>query len=147
MSLTPYNHPYDLLRDPFTTDRLFGNTLNRINRWMGLQSTDLRLDVEKKDENNFEVTAEIPGVRAENIQLQPEDNVLRIQVEKKEEREHKDDTMVHSERSYGLISRTIPFPSKIDIEKSTSTLENGLLKIHVVLTQGEGPRQINVKEV
>src|SRR6516164_8111324 len=74
------------------------------------------IDIVEKD-NHYEVTAELPGLDAKNIDLQLSDGVLTIKGEKKEEKEEKSKDRYVSERRYGSFRRSVQLPSSIDAGK------------------------------
>jgi HSP20 family protein len=83
------------------------------------------------------LTAELPGLTRENIEVSFEDDVLTIRGEKKEERkeekaEEKDRVTYHLvERSYGAFSRSFVMPRTIDPSKITADFEAGVLKVRL----------------
>ena len=58
-----------------------------------------------------------------------EDGYLTVRGEKRSNVEDKSNGRYFSERSYGMISRTIPLPADIDIDKTEASFSNGVLKI------------------
>jgi len=77
----------------------------------------------------FDIRAELPGVKKENLDIDIEDNYLRINATKIDETSEEDKNYKHSEFSYGEFSRTIQLPEEIDIDKTEAKLEHGVLKI------------------
>ena len=80
---------------------------------------------------SYKVTAELPGLDAENLEVSVEDGVLRIAGEKKERREENERGYRISERSYGSFERLITLPSTADPEKISAKFKNGLLTVTV----------------
>ena len=68
----------------------------------------MRIDVSEKD-NAYEVKADIPGVKKEDINVRIDGNIVQIDAEVKREKETKGngDKVLRSERYYGTISRTL----------------------------------------
>jgi HSP20 family protein len=85
--------------------------------------------VESKDA--VEVTAELPGMDEENIDLRLADGVLTIRGEKRSERDEEDeDKNWHvMERSYGSFSRSIPLPFDPDASQVEAKFDKGVLRI------------------
>ena len=85
--------------------------------------------VESKDA--VDVTAELPGMDEENIELTLADGVLTIRGEKKTERdeEDKDKSWHVVERSYGSFSRSIPLPFDPDASQVEAKFDKGVLRI------------------
>jgi len=91
-----------------------------------------RIDIaESKDA--IDLTAELPGVDEQDVDVTLDDGVLTIRGEKKAERDEKDkDKNWHVvERSYGSFSRTISLPFDPDSAKVEAKFENGVLHIHL----------------
>lgn len=84
------------------------------------------LEVHQSDDK-LEITAELPGVRQEDIDLHVEDGVLTLSGEKRSERT--DQERGYSERSYGRFERSISLPSNVDEEACKAEFRDGVLKI------------------
>lgn len=84
------------------------------------------LDV-RQDDGKMEITAELPGVREEDIDLSVEDGVLTLRGEKK--RTWRDEERGYSERSYGSFERRITLPSTVDEDKCSADFKDGVLTI------------------
>lgn len=81
-------------------------------------------------DKQVEVTAELPGLDAQNIDINiSTDGYLTITGEKKNETEQKSKGYYFSERAYGIISRSVPLPEGIDTEKADAEFDKGILKI------------------
>lgn len=81
-------------------------------------------------ENELEVTAELPGMNEDDIDITLARDVLTIKGEKKQETEDKGDNYYRMERSYGKFSRVIPLPADVvDNENVEATFKNGVLTI------------------
>jgi HSP20 family protein len=86
------------------------------------------IDIVDKD-NHYEVTAELPGLDAKNIDLQLSDGVLTIKGEKKEEKEEKTKDRYVSERRYGSFRRSLQVPTSVDADKIDASYKSGVLTI------------------
>ncbi|MES2493408.1 MAG: Hsp20/alpha crystallin family protein [Pseudomonadota bacterium] len=84
------------------------------------------LEVHQTDDL-VEITAELPGVREEDIDLQVEDGVLTLSGEKRSHRT--DQEHGYSERSYGRFERTISLPANIDEDACRAEFRDGVLRI------------------
>jgi HSP20 family protein len=85
----------------------------------------------KDRENEYELIAEVPGMKAEDIDLKVTEGVLRLSGERKDEREGKENGFLFSERHYGHFERAIQLPAGVDESKITAKAHNGLLSIHL----------------
>ena len=61
---------------------------------------------------NYEVCAELPGVKKEDLDIDIDKNYMTINAEKKEEKTENDDGYKKSEFKYGSFSRTVYFPEE-----------------------------------
>jgi HSP20 family protein len=89
-----------------------------------------RIDI-SEDKENINVTAEIPGVKKENIKITLQDNILTIEGEKKKEEEKKETNVFRSERMYGSFKRCFTLPHEVDSEKVQAKFEDGKLDIQM----------------
>ena len=78
---------------------------------------------------DYEVRAELPGVKKEDLDIDIDKNYMTISAEKKEENVVDEKTFKKSEIRYGSYSRTVYFPEEINIDKTEAKLEHGILKI------------------
>jgi HSP20 family protein len=101
-----------------------------------------------EEKDAFLVTAELPGLKAEEIQINVEKNVLTLSGERKlEQKEPKDEKAgyVRLERAYGAFTRSFVLPETADGEKVDANLSDGLLKVRIPKRASAQPRKITVK--
>src|SRR5258705_14016208 len=72
-----------------------------------------KIDVTETD-NEIQVTAEMPGIDQNDVEVLLEDQRLIIRGEKKEEREDRDRNYHVRERMHGAFSRSLPLPFSPD---------------------------------
>jgi HSP20 family protein len=92
-------------------------------------------------EGGYKITAELPGIEPENVEVTFEEGMLRIAGEKKEEREEKERGYRLSERSYGAFERMIQLPSSAEPDKIDASFKNGVLTI-LIPKSAEAKRNI-----
>lgn len=90
----------------------------------------MRLDVAEKD-NAYEVKADIPGVKKEDINVRIDGNVVQIDAEVKREKETKGEggKVLRSERYYGTVSRTFSLAEDVDEDKADAAYADGVLTL------------------
>jgi HSP20 family protein len=88
------------------------------------------------------VTAELPGLDEEDIEIQVDDDVLVLRGEKRTESNDKDHR--YSERYYGRFERRIALPAEVDEDRANASFRNGVLT--VTLPKTERARQ-SVKRI
>lgn len=87
-----------------------------------------RIEIKDK-EKAIIVSAELPGMNAEDIEVTCENGLLTITGEKKETQEDCGAGYCFTECSYGSIRRQIPLPEGIETDKISADYEKGILKI------------------
>ena len=137
----PYRETGSL--DRFT--RLFGGGLQRRDRdeEMSLGAWIPPVDiVEERDK--ILLTAELPGFKENEIEIQMEGGTLTIRGERKSEVEKEGRKYHRVERLYGQFVRSFTLPNNVDRENIKATFANGLLKIEMPKREEAKPRQIKV---
>lgn len=85
----------------------------------------------KENDDNYEVSAELPGMKEEDINITMKADSLVLEGEKKSERKEEDKGYYASEISYGSFYRTIPLKDDVDEENVKAEYKDGVLKIHL----------------
>lgn len=86
------------------------------------------VDVNEKDAA-FEITAELPGLDAKNVQVSVQNGILTISGEKTEEKEEKSKNQYVSERRYGSFQRSFQVPEAVHEDKIEASFDKGVLKV------------------
>jgi len=97
-------------------------------------------------EKEFLLTAELPGVRTEDLELTIAGGVLTIKGGRHHTPEVPEERFRRSERFRGSWQRTIPVPERVKHQELTAEFQNGVLKIHLPKAEETTPRQIPVVE-
>ncbi|HEY7304888.1 MAG TPA: Hsp20/alpha crystallin family protein [Bryobacteraceae bacterium] len=137
-------NPFALMRE-FTRemDRAFSTS------WGGeLPSQGWMPALEVKEVNgNLVVTAELPGIKTEDLKVEVTDDALTIQGERKQEKKEEKEGVYRSERSYGRFYRSIPLPDGAKTEQIKAQMNDGILEIKVPVQETkQKSRQIPVSE-
>jgi HSP20 family molecular chaperone IbpA len=82
-------------------------------------------------DNAFQVTAELPGLEPNDIELSFNRGSLTISGEKRQEHEEKQQGYHRVERSYGRFSRSVQLPEGVDGDKIEAGFKNGVLTVTV----------------
>lgn len=98
------------------------------------------LDV-KETNQGLELTAELPGVSENDIELSLDNDILTIRGEKREERKSEQRGLHMQERSYGTFQRSLRLPYAPDPNSVTANFDKGVL--HVMLPR---PQQAQAKD-
>jgi HSP20 family protein len=134
--------------------RFFGGTspfspLDTAAQRTGLPSLDMTgaispaIDI-TETENAIELTAELPGLSEDDVEIELKDGRLTIRGQKNVTHDAKGDLRI-SERSYGSFARTMTLPDTVDIEKITAQFDKGVLHVSMPKTEPKEPsRKIKV---
>jgi len=138
------------VRSPFQElERMRQQMDNFMNRVSGEDMSSLHAGVFpsinlSEDPDTYYVRAELPGISAEDLDIQTDGNNLSISGERKIEAE-KDGVRYHrKEREAGKFSRAISLPGDINPEGVSASLKEGLLKIIVPKAEKAKPKQISI---
>ena len=96
-------------------------------------------------EGEYQIKAEIPDVKKEDVKITLEDGVLTIQGQRKQEKEDKGTKYHRIERSYGSFARTFSLPDVIEVEKVKAEFKDGVLHLHLPKSEKAKPKTIEVK--
>jgi HSP20 family protein len=99
----------------------------------------------RQDGEDLVVTAELPGLARDEIDITVHDGVLTIASEHKTEKET-DEAQYHvRERTYGAVSRSFRLPKTADGEHVAAQLADGVLTLRIPTLEEAKPRRIEVK--
>ena len=118
----------------------------RISRPLAIaEPGDIRLDVTENDKD-YQVRAEIPGAKKEDMRVHVDGNFVSISAEVKKDKEEKSGGRVLVKESYyGRISRGFSLAHEIDDKAVTAKLEDGVLKLTLPKREGSGARAIPIQ--
>ncbi len=102
------------------------------------------VDISETD-GEYQIKAEIPDVKKEDVKVTLEDGVLTIQGERKQEKEEKGKKYHRIERSYGSFVRSFSLPDLVDEEKVQAEFKDGVLNLHLPKAEKAKPKAIEVK--
>jgi HSP20 family protein len=81
------------------------------------------------------VKAELPDVDKKDIHVTVSDGTLKIEGERRHEKEEEDETYHRVESFYGKFSRSFVLPSDADEKKIKADSKNGVLRVHLPKTE------------
>lgn len=134
--------------DPFAVDTV-DDVLRRFLRPARLEgmpeAPQIRLDVQESD-NAYQVKAELPGVKKEDIHVSVDGNYVNISGEVKQEiDEKKDGKVLRSERYFGSVSRAFSLASEVDDSAVIAKLDNGVLSLTLPKKAAAKAKRINIE--
>jgi HSP20 family protein len=98
-----------------------------------------------RDKGKLVVRVDMPGIKAEEIKIEVEDDILTVSGEHEESREEKDEKFVRRERRYGSFLRSIALPAGVDSDKVAATVNDGVLEVTVPLSQETKKKAVEIK--
>lgn len=116
----------ELMREPLAGWDYF-------DRWFGDFSPSVfqpRIDV-VDDGDALRITAELPGMERDDVEISAEEGYLWLRGEKKLESRSEEKGCYRVERAFGQFQRTIPLPEGTDIDKIQASFDKGLLTIRL----------------
>ncbi len=98
-----------------------------------------------EDKDHYYVRAELPGIKADELDLSVTADSLSITGERKIGVEKENARYHRREREAGKFSRMISLPSQVDPEKAEARSANGVLTVVLPKARASKPKQISVK--
>ena len=135
--------------DPFNelVDDLFKGFLVRPVSYNGQGEALPRMKVDVAERNGaYTVAAELPGVRKEDIQVSIDGAEVTLSAEVKREQEAgKDERVLHTERTYGKLSRSFTLPQEVDETKAEAKFKDGILELTLPKKAAAQRKQISIQ--
>jgi HSP20 family protein len=104
------------------------------------------IEVFERD-GKFFVSADLPGVKKEDVKVEITQDAVTIQGQRKQEKTSNERGFYRSERSYGSFYRTIPLPDGANTENASATFRDGVLQIEIdVPQQKSSGRTLEIKD-
>ena len=128
MTLVKFKKPrlpwYDtMFTDLLGTDRLLTNDLFLENKWVPAMNV-------KETDDRFDIEIAAPGFTKNDFEISIENGILRIEAEKKEEMEKKEENYTRREFNYNSFYRSFTLPENVNEEEMIdATYKRGILKL------------------
>ena len=120
----------------FDTPTTAGNAAP-VRRWM--PAMDL---VEHED--HFLLTADLPGMKQEDVKLEVSDGVLTVAGERKTTHEERKGGYIRIERAAGTFQRSLTLPDGVDPEQVAASFSNGVLEIRIPKPVERRPHRVQI---
>jgi HSP20 family protein len=135
--------------DPFNelVDDLFKGFLVRPVAYDGRGETLPRVKVDVTERNGaYVVAAELAGVKKEDIQVTIDGAQVTLAAETKREREvEKDERVLHTERTFGKVTRSFTLPQEVDESKAEAKFRDGVLELTLPKKSAAAKKQITIQ--
>jgi len=99
-----------------------------------------------ENHDSYEIHAELPGMREEDINITLNNNVLTVSGEKKREVKEEKDNFVRVERSYGKFERSFSLPNNIVADRVSANYADGVLRVTLPKAEEAKSRTIKVSK-
>ncbi len=106
-------------------------------------SPNFPVDIAEED-GEYVVTADMPGVEKEEINIKADKESVEISAESSHEIEEENEKYYRKERSKRQFNRRVSFPSEVDAETIEASYEDGVLTITAEKDEEEG-RNIEIE--
>lgn len=147
-SLTRWTPTGDLFRTRFS--RLFDQAFNdMVGNLEGSEETARHnwmppVDIRETEDALF-LTAELPGLSKDDVEITIEDHVLSLRGERKLEKDLHKENYHRIERSYGSFSRTFSLPTNVRTDEVNASFRDGVLHVEIPKAEEAKPRKITIK--
>ena len=112
---------------------------------VGAQLPRAKVDVSEKN-GAYLVTAELPGVKKEDIHVAIDGPQVTLEAEVKREKEApKDERTLHSERVYGKVVRSFTLPQELDESRAEAKFKDGVLELTLPKKAAAQRKQITIQ--
>ena len=91
------------------------------------------------------ITAEVPGVKPEDVKISLENNVLTIRGTKEQVAAERTERVHRYERTYGAFERSFALPATVDAGAIKATYDHGILTVTLPKVEKAKPREIQVQ--
>lgn len=119
-------------------DDVFGNKLS--NQTVGNITADIW-----EEDDKFYVKLAIPGVKKEDINLEIDENYIRVKAGKSTEEESKEGRTYYYKSIETYYEEVFQMPETVDPEKTEAEYENGVLLIKLPKAESTKPKKITIK--
>jgi len=137
--------------DPFNdlVDDLFKGFLVRPVAYEGrggdVAAPRMKVDVAEKN-GAYTVTAELPGVKKEDIQVTIDGAQVTLAAQVKREKEvTQDERVLHTERVFGSATRSFTLPQEVDEAKAEAKFRDGVLELTLPKKAAAARKQISIQ--
>lgn len=128
-------------------DHLFDDAFTRpfsLMRNGGSTWSSPAIDMYQTD-NEVVVKAALPGIKADEVQINVTGDILNIRGETKQDEEKKNKSWHIREQRWGAFERSVLLPTGVISDKAKADFDNGILTITLPKAENVKPKTITVK--
>ena len=145
MKIVPY-HKGQEMRPMGTMLSIFDDFFNR-----AFQEEDgddsfrsMPMDIIEHDKE-FEILANLPGFRKENVKISVHDNQLLVEAKCADTKEERLGTMYRCERYSGSYRRNLLLPDNSEVSKISAKMEDGVLRLSIPKKEPSPQKEIVIQ--
>lgn len=145
-NITRFNPLSEMVTLRSAMDRLFDDSFVSPLTWRAFngEAATPAIDVHETADD-LVVTAALPGLKADDVDITITGQTLTIRGEVKEDEKVDRGQYLYRERRYGTFQRQLQLPVRVQSDAATATFEDGLLRLSIPKAEEVKPRQIQVK--
>lgn len=110
-------------------------------RWAENRDQTLGVNV-REEQDAYILSALVPGINSEELNIQVLEDVVRIEAEYKAEEQ---DAYLVRELPSGSFTRTLRLPAPLDADHVEADITNGILTLRLPKAESARPKQIKIK--
>ena len=95
-------------------------------------------------EDHFVLKADLPGLDADAVNIEVEDNVLTVSGERKIEHETQREGFYRVERQSGAFRRSLTLPDGVSLDDIAASFDKGVLEIRIPKPEERKPRKVSI---
>ena len=111
-----------------------------VRRWVNEDQHSLGVNIREEDEA-YVLSALVPGLSADDLNIQVLDDVLRIEGEYRQD----ENQYLMQELPHGSFSRTLRLPAPIDANHVEAKIADGVLTLTLPKAESAKPKRIQIK--
>ena len=132
--------------DPFVELRRMQSEMNRLFTGFGATATrDFPPINIWLGENSVVVTAELPGITNDDVNLSLQEDVLTLSGKREPKSQEQNVSWQRRERAYGSFSRAVQLPFRVDPDKVQARFNDGVLEIELQRLEADRPKKIEIR--
>jgi HSP20 family protein len=96
-------------------------------------------------DDHFVLTADLPGLTQDDINLEFEGDVLTLSGERKVEHHQRKEGFYRLERAAGAFTRSLTLPEGVDVDGVSATFDKGVLEVRIPKPEARKPRRVAIQ--
>ena len=97
-----------------------------------------------ENETQYVLKADLPGLSEGDVNVELDDNVLKISGERKSEHQESKNGYHRVERAFGRFSRSLRLPEGVSAEGIQANFDNGVLEVHIQKPEQQKPQKVAI---